>query len=288
MNKIYISSLKEASVLRDNLSEVSVTYEILRNTKDIWVRDFMPIPLHRKAFDGQPLYAIFRYWPNYLDDEPENDDDVYYITNQPDACRNVKIDHKHCVDLGLTFDGGNYVDCGDKAIITDKVFGENPNLSHEEVIRRLEATFRQEIIIIPWIRVKDDRFGHSDGFVQYVHGNKVLIYTPLEWVSDAERLMHERIEEIFKRHGLKVVHLNVKPDHNVKKDYTWAYINFLKLNGKIYVPSVNSKYDDGIRHQIAEVYEKPIADVIMVIMDPSILDLGGALHCCTWTKETDE
>lgn len=288
MNKIYISSLKEASVLRDNLSEVSVTYEILRNTKDIWVRDFMPIPLHRKAFDGQPLYAIYRYWPNYLDDEPENDDDVYYITNQPDACRNIKIDHKHCVDLGLTFDGGNYVDCGDKAIITDKLFGENPNLSHEEVIRRLEATFRQEIIIIPWIPVKDDRFGHSDGFVQYVHGNKVLLYTPLEWVSDAERLMHERIEEIFKRHGLKVVHLNVKPDHNVEKDYTWAYINFLKLNGKIYVPSVNSKYDDGIRHQIAEVYEMPIADVIMVIMDPSILDLGGALHCCTWTKETDE
>jgi hypothetical protein len=81
MNKIYISSLKEASVLRDNLSEVSVTYEILRNTKDIWVRDFMPIPLHRKAFDGRPLYAIYRYWPNYLDDEPENDDDVYYITN---------------------------------------------------------------------------------------------------------------------------------------------------------------------------------------------------------------
>ena len=128
MNKIYISSLKEASVLRDNLSEVSVTYDILRNTKDIWVRDFMPIPLHRKAFDGQPLYAIYRYWPNYLDDEPENDDDVYYITNQPDACRNIKIDHKHCVDLGGRRIIKKKVDKGDKAIITDKIIHENPKI----------------------------------------------------------------------------------------------------------------------------------------------------------------
>lgn len=289
MAKVYISSyLKEFDAQEDNLTKVGIKYEILRNTKDIWVRDFMPIPLHWKNSDGTPLYAIYRYWPDYLDDEPDCKEDVYTITNQPDACRNIKIDHKHCVDLGLTFDGGNYVDCSDKAIITDKVFGENPNLSHEEVIRRLETTFRQEIIIIPWIPIKDDRFGHSDGFVQYVHGNKVLLYTPLEWVSDAERLMHERIEEILKRHGLKVVHLNVEPDHNVEKDNTWAYINFLKLNGKIYVPSANPKYDGDICNQIAEVYEMPIENVIMVNMNAKLLELGGALHCCTWTKEIDE
>lgn len=294
MNKVYISSLKELSKLREILSEVGVKYEILRNAKDIWIRDFMPIPLHRKAFDGQPLYAIYRYWPNYLDDEPENNDDVYYITNQPDACRNIKIDHKHCVDLGLTFDGGNYVDCGDKAIITDKVFNENPNLSHEEVIRRLETTFRQEIVIIPWVQIKDDSskqndvFGHSDGFVQYVRHNMVLLYTPTEWISDEEQAMHVGIENALKNHGLKVVHLKVESDHDSKEDNTWAYINFLKLNGKIYVPSASEKCDDGIYHQIAEVYEMPIENVIMVVMNPDLLKYGGALHCCTWTKEIDE
>ena len=92
---------------------------------------------------------------------------------------------------------------------------------------------------------------------------------------------------MLKRHGLKVVHLNVQPDHNVEKDNTWAYINFLKLNGKIYVPSANPKYDVDICNQIAEVYEMPIENVIMVNMDAELLKLGGARHCCTWTKEID-
>ena len=288
MAKVYISSyLKDFDAQKDNLAKAGIKYEILRNTKDIWVRDFMPIPLHRKNSDGTPLYAIYRYWPDYLDDEPDCKKDVYTITNQPDACRNLQIHHKNCIDLGLIFDGGNYVDCGDKAIVTDKVFSENPHLSHDEVIRRLEITFKQEIVIIPWLPVKDDRFGHSDGFVQHVHGNKVLLYTPSEWVSNAERLLHERIEESLNQYGMNVVHLNVDSDHNSKEDNTWAYINFLKLNCKIYVPSVSYNYDDDIRHQIAEVYEMPIENVIMVVMNPDLLKCGGALHCCTWIKEAD-
>lgn len=54
------------------------------------------------------------------------------------------------VELDLIIDGGNVVKCGNKIVMTEKVFVENCNISHEEVIKRLTDAFQCEIVFIPW------------------------------------------------------------------------------------------------------------------------------------------
>ena len=43
----------------------NIKYKLLNNTKDIWLRDFMPV----KTKSGK--YVSFRYEPSYLDGSPE-------------------------------------------------------------------------------------------------------------------------------------------------------------------------------------------------------------------------
>lgn len=272
--------------------------DYIENTEDIWCRDYMPIPLrHRKGINGEQLYAIYRYWPDYLDNENPNWQET--ITNQARACQSKRVDihHKQCVDLGLTFDGGNYVDCGKYAIVTDKVFDENPNLTEGQVIRRLEETFNQKIIIIPWKRVhangsdenEDDMYGHSDGFVTYLGGNSVLLTNCAEWSEDTNFSKEdaEKIKNKLEENGLDVKVLKFKSDNEKSSNQglinDWAYINMVVLDKVVLMPVIGSKtIDPKAEEQVKKLF--PDHKVITVELPNSILKYGGALHCCTWSK----
>ena len=62
INKKYIPS---AERLFTTLTAHGVPYKLLDNTRDIWLRDFMPA----KTKSGK--YISFRYEPRYLKDYPE-------------------------------------------------------------------------------------------------------------------------------------------------------------------------------------------------------------------------
>jgi len=63
-------------------------------------------------------------------------------------------------EVGL--DGGNVVAWGDRAIVTDKVFRENPGATWDGLIEALKADLGlAELIIVP--REPFDPIGHSDG-----------------------------------------------------------------------------------------------------------------------------
>ena len=65
--------------------------------------------------------------------------------------------------------------------MTDKVFVENNKEKNDEAFKKqLETVLRHKIIFIPWhcINPKDedsDVYGHSDGFVHWCGGNKVMM-----------------------------------------------------------------------------------------------------------------
>lgn len=271
--------------------------DVIKNTEDIWCRDYMPIPLrHRRGKNGEQLYALYRYWPDYLDNDEENPDWQKYITNQARACESVGIHHKQCVELGLTFDGGNYVDCGEYAVVTKKVFDENPYLTEGQVIRRLEETFNQKIVVIPWKRVhvngrdekEDDVYGHSDGFVTYLGGNSVLLTNCAEWstTSNFSKKDAEDVKNKLEEKGLEVKVLSFsdhEKDSNSGVINDWAYINMVILDKVVLMPVIGSKtIDPKAEEQVQQLF--PNRKVITVELPNSILKQGGALHCCTWSK----
>lgn len=96
----------------------------LRNTKDIWARDYMPIQI------GENKFMRYTYRPDYLWKVESN---RQYITD------NAQCDFltgKEIVDCNIVLDGGNVVICGNKMILTEKVFAENADLQPFEITKK--------------------------------------------------------------------------------------------------------------------------------------------------------
>ena len=103
-NIVFLSKcLKEESPsffsgLTELMDEIGIRWSLLESTRDIWVRDFMPIQLYDNKF------LKYKYSPNYLQGDEE------YITDCKDACMALDINYK---ETELIIDGGNIVPCGD-------------------------------------------------------------------------------------------------------------------------------------------------------------------------------
>ena len=246
--------------LTKTLQDNAVDYRILGNTNDIWCRDYMPIQTDEKRF------VSYEYYPNYLVDKHQEQ----YITNVQDV-GNVDFLHQaEVVPLDLVLDGGNVVKCGNKIVMTEKVFVENKEMSHNEVQRLLEETFRCEIVFLPWDR--NEKCGHSDGIVHYVGDNRVLLTN----YGDLSPYFHRRFRKALENH-FEVIPL--KYDVKQKHKRSWAYINYLQVGNLVLVPQLGIPEDDQALQQIAEAM--PQCKVVGVPALEAVRK-GGALNCISW------
>ncbi len=144
----------------------NVKYKLLNNTKDIWLRDFMPV----KTKSGK--YVSFRYEPSYLANNPQ------LRTNfKTDIAPSFKVDNLVYTDINL--DGGNVVfsPSKEKVIISDRVYSENPSWHKAELTAKLAKLLEANVIIIP--SLKSDMTGHADGMVRLVGENTAIVNAPL-------------------------------------------------------------------------------------------------------------
>lgn len=118
----------------------NIKYKLLNNTKDIWLRDFMPV----KTKSGK--YVSFRYEPSYLADDPQ------LRTNfKTDIAPHFVLPVTY---LNINLDGGNVVfsPSKTKAVITDRVFLENPEYDKNTLLLELEKLLEASLIIIPLLK----------------------------------------------------------------------------------------------------------------------------------------
>ena len=182
-------------------------------------------------------------------------------------------------DMGVKFDGGNYVRCGDKVVMTDKVFMENPSWRASELLRHLEEVLQAEIVILPWdmgTESQPDVTGHSDGMVAYLGDGRILLNGC--WQKSDERF-HTRLMKILQAHfTVEVLTFDCEEDVN-----SWCYLNYLKVPNGILLPSLseNADCESDLAAQKAFVRLFPDCKIIPIYAMPLIED-GGALHCVTW------
>ena len=214
----------------------------------------MPIQVSRVRF------IQFRYEPDYLMESPEYKPDVHCVLNQLgiDVC---------CSPINL--DGGNIISCGDKVIMTDKIFQENPQYSHNRLIEELTELLEAEPILIPWDIFEE--YGHADGMVRYMGDDNVLLNN--YW--DFDKALRKRLLATLKPH-FKITELH----YGSFTDNSWAYFNFLHVGQHIFVPMIGDKLGETAFRQIADAYPKcqchPVPNF------ESIVNEGGALNCTTW------
>ena len=273
-NFVYISDkLKEFyprtySRLTKLFDDMEIEWGEIEGTKDIWIRDYMPIQLYSDSF------VVYNYNPDYL-----KDSGVEYITDSQ-AIANRVLKHCNKEYYDITLDGGNVVTCAGHMVLTDKVFTENGRKKYDpEFCNYISAVLNSEVIFLPWHcdnpnDPNADVYGHADGFIHWTGDNRVLMSNHRDYCPEEADEIKRRLECV----GFEVTEMlfNVP---NPDKDYNWAYINYLEVGNKIIVPTFGIPEDK----QALRYIKKANPDsIVRGFRMKDIAKKGGALHCITW------
>lgn len=252
--------------LLEILDRHEIPYFFLKGTKDIWCRDYMPV----QTPSGKLIQ--FKYDPSYLKDAQyaESRSDVRYV----DEVNNIKP-----IFSEINLDGGNVVVFGNKAIITDRIFTENPDWTRESLLTELSKLLEYEIIIIPAYKPKYDFTGHADGMIRFVDSNTVLVNN-LD--QDFKRMKDDIIKALDKA-NLKYINFPWF-EHKIKGNNDHAigiYLNYLEVGNLIVMPvfGVSGNKDAEALAKLKEVFPDKTIETI----DYNDIALtGGILNCTTW------
>ena len=243
--------------IKQALEENGIAYGLLPNTKDIWARDYMP------AYSNGH-YVSYVYNPDYL----QNEKNKKYITDNVEEVFDLSNDS--VTKTKLVIDGGNVIMCGDKVIMTDKIFVENSGFSKEDVAAEIERVFSAKLVVIPWD--KEEKFGHADGMVRYVSDNHVLINN----YKDIDPELRLKILDALSPYFSQISELEYASAQRVN---SWAHINYLQVNNLIFVPQLEIPSDKLAIEQISSIF--PNSTIIPVEVK-GIVKKGGALNCVSW------
>lgn len=262
---LYFSSFLKAnpkySLSAENLfsalSDSGEEFALFDGARDIWARDYMPV----KTKSGQ--YISFRYEPSYLADDPQLRTDF-------------KADVAPHFDLPVTYsdinlDGGNVVFSPSraKAVITDRVFPENPEYDKNTLVSVLEKLLEAEIVIIP--SLKSDMTGHADGVVRFVNEN-----TMIGNASPYKNGYEQKVKMSLKKHDISVMDFPYFDSAGISA--VGSYFNFLETEKHIFLPIFGSVQDETAVKRAAEIFDKKIVAVNI----NSIAEDGGVLNCISW------
>lgn len=259
--KIYFSQHLTAyscwANIKQALEENGIAYGLLPNTKDIWARDYMP------AYSNGH-YVSYVYNPDYL----QNEKNKKYITDNVEEVFDFSNDS--VIKTKLVIDGGNVILCGDKVIMTDKIFNENSSLSKEEVIAEIERVFSAKLVVIPWD--KEEEYGHADGMVRFVSDNHVLI----NQYKDIDPGFRQKLIDALSPYFSEISELEYG---KASSSQSWSHINYLQVDNYIFVPQLGIMTDKLALEQISKVF--PTSKVVLVEVK-GIVKKGGALNCVSW------
>jgi len=271
-NKVYFSEKLKTDVRFANtcvnlirlLDKYAINYEFLKGTNDIWCRDYMPIQIDKGN------YIQFRYEPSYLKN------DLHLQSNPSAIC---KINGFSTLFSSINLDGGNVVNWKDRAIITDRVFEENPEFTNKsKLIFELEKLLEVEIIVIP--QIKSDMTGHADGMVRFIDHN-----TLIGNARDKEyKYWKDGLNKILKKYGINYIDIPFLEHKEIKHPYhaIGCYVNYLEVENLIVLPifeTINNK-DQEVYDTFKQVFPNRFIESINY---NEVGFWGGLLNCTSWT-----
>lgn len=263
---IYFSSLLKTNAsykptakrLSAALDSHSIPYRFLENTRDIWLRDFMPV----RTRSGK--YVSFRYEPGYLENAPD------LRTNfRREIAPSLPLEDMIYSDINL--DGGNIVFSPSRktAVISDRVFMENREYSSTGLAQELERLLKARVVVIPSLR--SDMTGHADGMVRFIDEN-----TALGNRTGYRYGLETRIKAALRRQGIRVCDF---PYFESKGDSAaGCYLNFLDTEQHLFLPIFGVDMDREAIEAARDFFGKTIVPVNI----NEIAKDGGGLNCISW------
>lgn len=251
------------------LNANKIKYDLLSDTKDIWVRDFMPV----RRWDK---HISFRYEPSYLKDQPQLRTDF-----RRDISGRFSIfddsDPDDVIYSDINLDGGNVVlsPSKGKTVISDRVFSENPGYDWAALVRELEELLSAQVIIIP--SLSSDMTGHADGMVRFVDENTVVGNA-----TSYQNGLEQRIKKVLALHGINTI--DFPYFSSARGSAAGCYLNFLEADSfheadrRLLLPVFGHSMDE----QAVRAAEQIFAVPIIPIRIDEIAKSGGGLNCVSW------
>ncbi len=246
----------------DNLYQAQLPDEILisATVNDIWVRDFGIQNL-------QGINHKFDYSPDYLDNWTSNWIDNSFIN----FFNNTDLEY---TNHNIVLDGGNFQTNGiDKAVITTRIFSDNPNLSEIQIRNYFNTNLGiNEIAFIP--EDIGDPVGHSDGYVVWLTPTKLA-------VNDSEEPYHTQIYNVLESSlsGIEYIDMPFAPDNGNGADGFGSakgiYVNSLQTTDNFYVPIFGIPEDA----LALAIYEEHTNKNVIPIDAAEVSNWGGSVHC---------
>ena len=270
---VYLSELLEERYpesfkrLTSILKKHHVDYRLLKGTKDIWCRDYMPI----QTESGKLVQ--FRYEPSYLKGNKE------WEESRSDVREVCRLNGFEPVFSNINLDGGNVLLCSGRAIVSDRIFKENPEYTDKEkLVKELSELLEAEVIIIP--TQNGDMTGHADGIVRFVDRDTILGNNR----TDEYKYWTNGIEKVLNDYNLKYIDVpffygykdSKHPDHAIG-----VYVNYLEVGNLIVLPvfEVEGNKDE----EAIAVFKQIFPDKIIETINYNDVALeGGVLNCTTW------
>ena len=235
----------------------NIPYRFLPNTKDIWVRDFMPVRT------GSGKLVSFRYEPSYL-------------KNDPDLRTDFRKDLAPQLGLPVTYsnislDGGNVVfsPSGACVLISDRVFSENPEYPSAALVHELSELLEAEVLTIP--SLKSDMTGHADGMARFLDDRTVLCNRPLSSCG-----FEQQVNRAVQDCGLDAVDFPFAPTGGVSA--VGCYLNYLETERVVFLPVFGIEQDAEAETSARQLFSKEIVPVNI----REIAQQGGCLNCISW------
>jgi len=244
------------------LEKHHVKYSFIKGTKDIWCRDYMPV----QTESGKMIQ--FKYEPSYL--KGKEWDSIRFDVHE--VC---KINGLNPQFSDINLDGGNVLICDGRAILSDRIFSENPDYKKDSLIDELSKLLECEIIIIP--AQKADMTGHADGMVRFVDRNTIL---GNDRAKESQKWT-KGIQKVIDQYKLTYIDIPFFEDKDRKHpdSAVGIYVNYLEVNDLIVMPIFNRDEDK----QALEILKKTFPNKKIETIDYSdVAKEGGVLNCTTW------
>lgn len=254
------------------LEKHNVNYSFIQGTKDIWCRDYMPVQTESGKF------IQFKYDPSYLKGKKEWEDsrsDKKEILEKNDWMQKLNIKES---DINL--DGGNVLICDGRAILSDRIFTENPDRDKESLKKELSVLLEcKDIIIIPALKSQNEDFtGHADGMVRFVDRNTII---GNERRPDEYQYMKDGLQKAIDTFNLTYIDVPYfeDKDPNHPDSAVGIYVNYMEVNNLIVLPVFGRDEDN----RVLEIFRKtfPYKDIETIDYN-EVAKEGGLLNCTTW------
>ena len=250
-----------ANVIIEVCGKRHIEIIIIKGANHYWCRDFMPLQVNKEKLVQFVYDPTYYKHPKYLHLKT----DVEALSYYP---------QQTIVQSNIVLDGGNICYHNNKAVITDKLFRDNPDKKKNSIINEITALLElDEIYIIPSLPY--DITGHADGMVRFINDDNLIVndFTLISSKSHWNKLL-KALEKFNFELLPNELHKN-----KIKDDATGDYINIVIIKDLVFIPFYESAADN----LALGIIQTAFPEYTIIQMPSKKLSVkGGIFHCATW------